>query len=76
MSINLFRAPKSNITGYNPIKQERSMDEIKREVAPSGGPLTIPPLAQAPHPQPVQSVNLNPTHPAFQKLRAMFAKGQ
>lgn len=74
--INLFKSPKSNITEYNPIKQERSMDEIKREVSPGGGPLTIPPLVHAPAPQPVQSVNLNVAHPAFQKLRAMFAKGQ
>ena len=68
-----FRPPKMGATPFNPIHEQRSMDMLKRSIAPMAGPLNIPqssPVA-APSIHPLQA---NPIQ--FNKLRAMFAKGR
>lgn len=67
--MNAFRPPKTSIRPYTPVNELKDVNYIKNEIKPNGGPLTIP---QTPHV--AIAPNTNPM--AFNKLKAMFAKGR
>ena len=63
--MNNFRPPKTSVRPYTPVNQLKDIDYAKNQIAPSGGPLTLPaPPPMAPKTNPM----------AFQKLKAMFAQ--
>ena len=75
---NNFRPPNMGIKPFDPIHQQRQMNELRASTAPGSGPISLPhpQMQQQMHmPAPQQVLIPNGNQPNnFARLRAMFSR--